>query len=162
PNEERTSVSGATQRPLATAGGLDVRLRRGGLGGRDRLLALQRADGHWGAELQGGTILESEYILLLAFLGQEEAEVARKAAAYILQQQQEDGGWSNYRGGPLEVSVSVKAYFALKLTGHDPDAPHMAKARQGILAAGGAARCNSFTKFYLALLGQLPYSSCAS
>ena len=25
---------------------------------------------------------------------------------------------------------------------------------------GGAAHCNSFTKFYLALLGQLPYANC--
>ncbi len=129
---------------------------------RDRLLALQKPDGHWCAELQGDTILESEYILLLAFLGEENGDVARKAARYILEQQQPDGGWGNYPGGPLEVSVSVKAYFALKLTGHDPDAPYMAKARRLILAAGGAERCNSFTKFYLALLGQLPYASCAS
>lgn len=129
---------------------------------RDRLLALQKPDGHWCAELQGDTILESEYVLLLAFLGEERSDVARKAARYILAHQQADGGWSNYPDGPLEVSVSVKAYFALKLTGHDPAAPYMERARHRILAAGGAAKCNSFTKFYLALLGQLPYASCAS
>ncbi|MFO0876926.1 MAG: squalene--hopene cyclase [Gemmataceae bacterium] len=129
---------------------------------RDKLLSLQRDDGHWCAELQGDTILESEYILLLAFLGEEGSEVARKAAAYILRQQQADGTWSNYPGGPIEVSVSVKAYFALKLTGHDPEAPYMQVARKRILEAGGAERCNSFTKFYLALLGQIPYHNCAS
>lgn len=156
-------MSGAIPRPIATAdGSRDHRLRQAVFDARERVLALQRADGHWCAELQGDTILESEYILLLAFLGEEQGEAARKAAAYVLEQQQEDGSWSNYPGGPLEVSVSVKAYFALKLTGHDPEAPYMVKARQRILDAGGAARCNSFTKFYLALLGQLPYSSCAS
>ena len=129
---------------------------------RRRLLALQRPDGHWVGELQGDTILESEYILLMAFLGRESDDRCRRAANYILQQQQADGVWSNYPDGPLELSVSVKAYFALKLTGHDPEAPYMSRAREAIRSAGGAARCNSFTKFYLALLGQLPYSNCAS
>jgi squalene-hopene/tetraprenyl-beta-curcumene cyclase len=71
-----------------------------------------------------------------------------------------EGGWNNYPEGPIEVSVSVKAYFALKLTGHDPEAPYMRRARDVIRSLGGAARCNSFTKFYLALLGQIPYANC--
>jgi squalene-hopene/tetraprenyl-beta-curcumene cyclase len=126
------------------------------------LLALQHADGHWVGELQGDTILESEYILLMAFLGREQEDKARKAARYILAQQRADGGWSNYPDGPLELSVSVKAYFAVKLTGHDPESPPMRKARAAIRAHGGAAAVNSFTKFYLALLGQFPYENCAS
>jgi squalene-hopene/tetraprenyl-beta-curcumene cyclase len=126
------------------------------------LLGLQRPDGHWVGELQGDTILESEYILLLAFLGHEGEEVCRKAARYLLAQQAPDGGWSNYPGGPAELSVSVKAYFALKLAGHDPRAPYMARAREVIRGLGGAAGCNSFTRFYLALLGQIPYANCAS
>jgi squalene-hopene/tetraprenyl-beta-curcumene cyclase len=129
---------------------------------RQRLLDLQRPDGHWVGELQGDTILESEYVLLLAFLGREGEDRCRKLANYILSQQRDDGSWSNYPDGPLELSVSVKAYFALKVTGHDPAAPYMRRAREVILAAGGAARCNSFTKFYLAFLGQFPYDNCAS
>lgn len=128
----------------------------------DGLLGKQRPDGHWVGELQGDTILESEYVLLLAFLGRERSEVARKAASYLLGHQLAHGGWSNYPDGPLDVGVSVKAYFALKLTGHDPDAPYMARAREAIRAAGGAAASNSFTRFYLALLGQYPYDSCPS
>jgi len=124
------------------------------------LLDLQQPDGHWVGELQGDTILESEFILLLGFLGREREEQARKAAEYILRQQNADGGWSNHPGGPLEVSVSVKAYFALKLTGHSADAPYMRRAGEAIRAAGGAIRCNSFTRFYLSLLGQFPYSAC--
>ena len=123
---------------------------------------MQRSDGHWVGELQGDTILESEYVLLLAFLGREEEDVCRKATNYILRQQMAEGGWSNYPGGPADLSVSVKAYLALKLTGHNADAPHMSRARHVILALGGAAACNSFTKFYLALLGQFPYANCAS
>ncbi len=129
---------------------------------RERLLGLQKPDGHWVGELQGDTILESEYILLLAFLGREQEEVAAKAARYILTQQRPEGGWSNYVDGPFELSVSVKAYFALKLVGHDPEAPAMRRCRELIREYGGAAACNSFTKFYLALLGQFPYENCPS
>jgi squalene-hopene/tetraprenyl-beta-curcumene cyclase len=125
-----------------------------------RLLARQAPDGHWVGELQGDTILESEWVLLMAFLGREDDELVCKAARYILAQQQPGGGWSNYPDGPAELSVSVKAYFALKLAGHDPAAAYMTRAREVIRFLGGAAGCNSFTKFYLALLGQFPYANC--
>ncbi len=85
---------------------------------------------------------------------------ARKAAAYLVKQQLPEGGWASYPGGPLELSGSVKAYFALKLTGHSPDADYMVRARQAILAAGGAEKINSFTRYYLALLGVLSYRQC--
>ncbi len=129
---------------------------------RDCLLRWQKPDGHWCAELQGDTILESEYILLMGFLGREQEERVRKAGNYIVTQERPEGAWNNYPRGPVDVSVSVKAYFALKLTGHDPEAPYMRRARRLILEHGGAARCNSFTKFYLAFLGQLPYENCAT
>ena len=38
----------------------------------------------------------------------------------------------------------------------------MVRAREAILAAGGAQACNSFTRFYLALLGQISYDECPS
>jgi squalene-hopene/tetraprenyl-beta-curcumene cyclase len=124
------------------------------------LSARQEFDGHWVGELQGDTILESEYILLLAFLGRERDEKVSKTAKYLLSQQLPEGGWNNYPEGPPDLSVSVKAYFALKLTGHDPQADYMVRARELIRSLGGAAACNSFTKFYLALLGQFPYDNC--
>ena len=36
----------------------------------------------------------------------------------------------------------------------------MERARRAILDAGGAHECNSFTRFYLALLGQISYDDC--
>ena len=65
-----------------------------------------------------------------------------------------------YPGGEVEISGSVKAYFALKLTGHDPSEEFMQRARAAILAHGGADAVNSFTRFYLALLGQISYAEC--
>ncbi len=127
---------------------------------RDLLLAQQHGDGYWVGELQGDTILESEYILLLAWMGRENSEIARQAAEYIRQQQRPEGGWSLFPGGPLEMSASVKAYFGLKLTGHDPATEEMSRARHAILAAGGAEKVNSFTRYYLALLGVISYRRC--
>src|SRR5260370_32460981 len=96
----------------------------------------------------------------MAFLGREHEEKVAKIANYLLSKQMTEGGWNNYPGGPADLSVSVKAYFALKLTGHNPQADYMVRAQELIRVLGGAARCNSFTKFYLALLGQFPYENC--
>jgi squalene-hopene/tetraprenyl-beta-curcumene cyclase len=124
---------------------------------RQWLLGEQDPDGSWCAELEGDTILESEYILLLAFLGKHETEIAVKCGKHILEKQNADGGWSQYPGGKFDVSISVKAYFALKLTGHEPSTEPMQRARRAILQHGGADAVNSFTRFYLALLGQIGY-----
>ena len=130
--------------------------------GRLGLLARQEPDGHWVGELEGDTILESEFVLLLAFLGRSSDARIGPLANYLLKHQLADGGWANYPGGPAEVSVSVKAYFALKIAGHSADEPHMRRAAACIRALGGAETTNSFTRFYLALLGQVPYSACPS
>lgn len=127
---------------------------------RDWLLARQHADGYWVGELEGDTILESEYALLLAYLGQERSELVRDLARHILKQQLPEGGWAMFPGGPPEVSGSVKAYWALKIAGHDPQSEPMRRAREAILRAGGAERVNSFTRYYLALLGAISYRQC--
>jgi squalene-hopene/tetraprenyl-beta-curcumene cyclase len=130
--------------------------------GRTGLLARQHEDGHWVGELEGDTILESEYILLLAFLGKSDCPQVKLAANYLRNKQLPAGGWPNYHAGPAEVSVSVKAYFALKIAGDSATEPHMVRAAEAVRNLGGAESTNSFTRFYLALLGQLSYSACPS
>jgi squalene-hopene/tetraprenyl-beta-curcumene cyclase len=137
-----------------------TRLRRAVTLTREHLRAQQHPDGYWVGELQGDTILESEYILLLAFLGELDTPIANKLGRYLLDQQLPGGGWAMYPDGPLEISGSVKAYFALKLVGEDPRSEPMQRARDAILAQGGADVVNSFTRFYLALLGQISYQQC--
>jgi squalene-hopene/tetraprenyl-beta-curcumene cyclase len=124
------------------------------------LRSQQSADGHWRGPLEGDTILESEFILILAWSGRLERPDVAGAARRILALQLPEGGWAIHPGGPVDVSASVKAYLALKLTGHDPRSPALVRARQAIAAAGGPWAVNSFTKFYLALLGQMPYAAC--
>ena len=124
------------------------------------LLSIQAADGHWCGELEGDTILESEYILTMHFLGRTGEERVRKAAEYLRRKQLPRGGWAIYEGGPAEVSSSVKAYFVLKILGDDPNSPHMEKARETILRLGGIEACNSFTRIYLAIFGQCSWEEC--
>jgi squalene-hopene/tetraprenyl-beta-curcumene cyclase len=135
-------------------------LRRAIVRTRQWLLSEQQPEGYWVGELEGDSILQSEYLLLLAFLGQEAGPVARKVAQRLVDTQRAEGGWSLYPGAGVEISASVKAYFALKLVGHDPSAEYMQRARAAILAGGGADAVNSFTRFYLALLGQISYDQC--
>lgn len=127
---------------------------------QDYLLSQQSQDGYWCAELEGDTILESEYILLLAFLGREQEKRAHQAARYILDQQLPEGGWAIYPGGPLEISASVKAYWVLKIVGYDPQSEPLQRACRAIRQAGGAEKVNSFTRYYMALLGALSYDQC--
>jgi squalene-hopene/tetraprenyl-beta-curcumene cyclase len=129
---------------------------------RRYLLSIQAADGHWCGELEGDTILESEYILAMHFLGRTGETKVRKASEYIRRKQLPDGGWPIYPGGPADASASAKAYFVLKLLGDHPDEPHMRSARRVILERGGLDACNSFTKIYLAIFGQYPWDLCPS
>jgi squalene-hopene/tetraprenyl-beta-curcumene cyclase len=124
------------------------------------LLDRQHADGHWRGPLEGDTILESEYILILAWAGRGDRPEIAAAAGRILAEQLAGGGWAIHPDGPVDVSASVKAYLALKLAGHDPDSEPLCRARLAIEEAGGPWAVNSFTKFYLALLGQLSYDAC--
>ncbi len=124
---------------------------------RDRLQTLQRPDGHWVFELEADSTIPAEYCLMMHFMDEIDAEVERRIAVYLRRQQAAHGGWALYHGGDFDLSGSVKAYYALKLAGDAPAAPHMARAREAILAHGGAAAANVFTRIALALFGQVPW-----
>jgi squalene-hopene/tetraprenyl-beta-curcumene cyclase len=124
---------------------------------RDSLIARQSAQGYWLFELEADCTIPAEYIMMMHFLDEIDAPLEKKLAVYLRTHQAEHGGWPLYHGGDLNISCTVKAYYALKLAGDDPQAPHMARARAAILERGGAARSNVFTRIALALFGQLPW-----
>jgi squalene-hopene/tetraprenyl-beta-curcumene cyclase len=123
------------------------------------LLSLQHPDGYWCGELEADSMLESDYIFMHVLLGTGDRGKMERAVNEILRHQNEDGGWSIYPNGPSNISLGVKAYFALKLMGWSPDHPVLAKAREWILANGGVIECNTFTKIYLCFLGQYEYDA---
>ncbi len=124
---------------------------------RDALIARQSAQGYWLFELEADCTIPAEYIMMMHFLDEIDAPLEKKLAVYLRAHQADHGGWPLYHGGDFNMSCTVKAYYALKLFGDDPEAPHMARARAAILERGGAARSNVFTRIALALFGQLPW-----
>jgi squalene-hopene/tetraprenyl-beta-curcumene cyclase len=124
---------------------------------RDALIARQAAEGHWLFELEADSTIPAEYIMMMHFLDEIDAALEIRLCRYLRATQAEHGGWPLYHGGDFNISATVKAYYALKLAGDSPDAPHMAQARAAILKRGGAAASNVFTRIALALFGQLPW-----
>ena len=117
----------------------------------------QRPDGHWVFELEADATIPAEYVLLEHYLDRIDAKLQRKIGVYLRRIQGQHGGWPLFHDGKFDLSASVKAYFALRAIGDTADAPHMRRARAAILAAGGAERCNVFTRIQLALYGQVPW-----
>src|SRR5947207_13202741 len=87
-------------------------------------------------------------------LGLRTPELDRKIANELLARQREDGTWSIWFDGPPDLSTSVEAYAALRLAGVDPGP----EVRDYIRSRGGVSRTRIFTKCFLALLGQWPWS----
>ena len=115
------------------------------------------AQGYWLFELEADCTIPAEYIMMMHFLDEIDAALETKICRHLRSAQAEHGGWPLYHGGDFNLSCSVKAYYALKLAGDSPSAPHMARARAAILQHGGAARANVFTRIALALFAQIPW-----
>ena len=127
---------------------------------RDRFLKIQNEKGYWVFDLEADTTIPSEYVLLQRFLGREiPMDLKTRFANYLRSRQLHNGGWPLYYEGEANISASIKAYFALKQLGDSPDAPHMVRARAYVLARGGAAEANVFTRIMLALFGQIPWET---
>ncbi|NHN92185.1 squalene--hopene cyclase [Acetobacter sicerae] len=117
----------------------------------------QNDDGHWVFELEADATIPAEYVLLEHFLDRIDQPLEDKIGVYLRRIQGEHGGWPLYHDGDFNISATVKAYYALKCIGDDINAPHMQRARQAVLDHGGAERTNVFTRFQLALFGEVPW-----
>ena len=124
---------------------------------QENLLRQQHADGHWCGELLVDSTLCSDFVLFMHWFGEVDHPLQQRCVRHIVKRQLSDGGWNIYYGGPSEINASVKAYFALKLAGCSPEAPFMHEARATIMRLGGIPKMNTFSKLYLALLGQFPW-----
>jgi squalene-hopene/tetraprenyl-beta-curcumene cyclase len=135
----------------------DERLSKAVERAADALARQQQEDGHWLFELEADATIPAEYVLLEHYLDRIDPVLEARIGVYLRGIQGAHGGWPLFHDGAFDLSASVKAYFALKAIGDDPDASHMSRARRAILAAGGAERSNVFTRAQLALFGQVPW-----
>ncbi len=144
--------------------GLLVSAIRAARSGAEVLLGRQHESGYWWGRLTADTTLESDYILLQLWLhppvngawNPPTRKQIDKAVNSILARQNDDGGFYIYPKGPSEISATVKAYFALKLSGLPLADPRLAKARTCILGLGGIQAANSYVKVNLSLFNLYP------
>jgi squalene-hopene/tetraprenyl-beta-curcumene cyclase len=121
------------------------------------LLAVQHPDGWWKGELETNVTMDAEDLFLREFLGIRDEATTSAAANWIRRNQRADGTWSNFYGGPPDLSTTVEAYWALKLAGDPPDAEHMRGAARFIVDSGGVERSRVFTRIWMALFGLWPW-----
>ncbi len=124
----------------------------------EHLFDLQKDDGHIVYELEADATIPAEYIFLNHYIDDLEPELEVEMGEYLRSiQSDEHDGWPLFHDGEFNISASVKAYYALKIVGDDIEADHMVRARNAILNYGGAEKSNVFTRYALALFGQVPW-----
>jgi squalene-hopene/tetraprenyl-beta-curcumene cyclase len=156
--EDTLERHGETAASATAARPLDHALEQSIAAATQALLSRQQPDGHWVFELEADATIPAEYVLLRHYLGEPvDAALEAKIAVYLRRIQGAHGGWPLFQDGDLDVSATVKAYFALKMIGDSVDADHMRRAREALHARGGAARANVFTRIMLALFGFIPW-----
>ncbi len=126
------------------------------------LLDHQDSEGWWCGELETNVTMTAEHVLLLRFLELSLERVRDGAIQHILNNQRDDGSWALYFGGPADLSTTIEAYVALKVLGVDPGNTTMQRALKVIHRLGGVAKARVFTKIWLALFGQYPWSGIPS
>jgi squalene-hopene/tetraprenyl-beta-curcumene cyclase len=124
------------------------------------LIAQQDPEGYWRFDLEADCTITAEYILMMNFMDEIETSLQARLAAHLRAKQEAHGGWGLFHGGAFDLSCSVKCYYALKMAGESPEAPYMLRAKRAILAHGGAAKANVFTRITLALFEQIPWRGC--
>ncbi len=121
-----------------------------------------KSDGHLVYELEADVTIPAEYILMMHFLGEIDLKIEEKIKNYILKIQNEEGGWPLFYNGESNLSATVKAYFALKLSGINQNNKNMTKARQFIINKGGAENSNVFTRILLCMFGEISWKTTPS
>ncbi len=117
---------------------------------------LQHPHGYWHAPLEANVTMEAQYVFFNRLMGRQRPDLDRQMADRLLALQQADGGWPQYYGGPGHASVSIEAYFALKLAGLRDGEPALARARDFIRGKGGLAKAGVFSRIWLSFFGQYP------
>jgi len=125
-----------------------------------RLRELQHDEGWWKGDLETNVTMDAEDLMLRHFLGVATVEGDTQTARYIRSRQNDDGSWSNFAGGPGDLSTTVESWVALRMAGEPPDAPHLVAAAEFVRRGGGLERARVFTHMWLALFGLWSWDDC--
>jgi len=135
-------------------------VRRAVARGRESVLARQLPEGCWPAKLDFDVLPESETILVWAMLSRERSETVARLADHVARKHVQEGCCSAQSAATTCATRCVLNYFALKIAGYHPSDEPMRRARLAALRAGGIDAVEGPARFYLAMLGQIPYDEC--
>jgi len=126
---------------------------------RRALIARQHPEGYWHGSLEANAEMNAEFVIFSHFMEAVDLELEAKLKQHLLDTQSADGSWPLYAGGEGYLSTCVETYFALKLAGMRAGDEPMMAARRWILGRGGIANTGTLSRFYLAAMGQVPWSA---
>ncbi|CAF3793149.1 unnamed protein product [Adineta steineri] len=128
------------------------------LNGIDYYLSLQVDDGHWPGDYGGpmfllpGAIITS-YITKFEFSQEEKNEMIK----YLFNHQLSNGGWGTHIENKATMFGTVLNYISLRLLGIPFNNEQLQKAYNFIQSEGGAMYAPSWAKFWLCVLGVMPW-----
>ncbi len=127
--------------------------------GLDWLVENQAQQGFWVGALESNACMEAEWLLALHILGIKNDPKEAGLIQAIKATQRADGAWETYYHAPQgDINATVEAYAALRVTGAPKTDPALCQAREWILAHGGLSGIRVFTRYWLALIGEWPWS----
>ncbi|MEV4435995.1 prenyltransferase/squalene oxidase repeat-containing protein [Streptomyces sp. NPDC049585] len=128
-----------------------------------RLLSLQSDDGSWEGEMEWNTTILSQYVIVLRVLQRPPDEGSRQGmVTHFRNTRTPEGGWGMHPAAPPSPYATLLAYVALRLLGLGPGDPLTAGARKWLGTQPGGARCvPQWGRFWLAVLGIVPYREVA-
>ena len=132
---------------------------KGTLNAIDYYRSLQVEDGHWPGDYGGpmfllpGAIITS-YITKFDFGNEQKNEMIK----YLFNHQLRDGGWGTHIENKSTMFGTVLNYISLRLLGIPSDHERLRDARELILLEGGAMYAPSWAKFWLCVLGLMPWN----
>ena len=114
---------------------------------------LQFPEGHWTADYGGPSFLLPGLVFALyisesPFPEEWKIEMTR----YIVNSVNDDGGWGLHVEGETTVFATAMCYVVLRILGMEKDEQTTKKARERLLALGGAIGVPQWGKFWLSTL----------
>jgi squalene/oxidosqualene cyclase-like protein len=128
------------------------------LNGINYYSSLQVEDGHWPGDYGGpmfllpGAIITS-YITKFEFTVHQKSEIIK----YLFNHQLPDGGWGTHIENKSTMFGTVLNYISLRLLGIPFDNERLQNAHNLIELEGGAMYAPSWAKFWLCVLGLMPW-----
>lgn len=119
----------------------------------------QAPEGYWVGKLETNSCMEAEWVLALHVMGLQDHPIRPGLIRSILNEQREDGSWEIYTDAPAgDINTTVECYAALRSVGVEADDDRLIRARAWIMERGGLRHVRVFTRYWLALIGEWPWT----